>query len=51
LFDGKTLNDDDKNPINWFVITALPMEYRENPAKNNWRPFAYELGAPPLYSM
>jgi len=50
LFDDEVLNEDDKLLVNWFIINVLPTVHVASWAKNNWQLYAYESGAPPLYS-
>ena len=52
LFESneKSLTDEQTFLLNWFITTAMPMVHVSSRAKNNWRPFAFVGGSPPLYS-
>jgi len=50
LFEGEELNEDNKSLVNWFIINVLPVVHVASWAKDNWHPYAYKFGVPPLYS-
>ena len=50
FFHDEVLNKDEKLLVNWFIINVLPMVHVVSQAKNNWWPYAYKSGAPPIYS-
>jgi len=49
LYNGSPLDDDEKEVMNWFVMRVMPIVHVGSQAKNNWHPFAFVGGSPPLY--
>ena len=52
LFESneKSLTNEQTFLLNWFITTAMPTVHVSSRVKNNWRPFAFVGGSPPLYS-
>ena len=50
LYTNKSLDNDKEELLMWFITWVMLIIHIASWAKNNWHPFAFIKGSPPLYS-